>query len=70
VEGNPVNDDLTVPEAAELTRQSPSMIRKLIRTGRFPHAYKTGTGGKTSPILIPRKDVDNYKSTQPLAYTA
>lgn len=72
MEGNAVNENpkLTVREAAELTRQSPSMIRKLVRTGRFPNARKNGTGGKTSAILIPLSDIRDYQNTQPLAYTA
>lgn len=57
--------DLTVKEAAEALRLDPETVRVLARSGKFPAAYKTGSGAMGSHIRIPWSDVEDYRKRQP-----
>lgn len=59
--------DLTVREVAELTGQCTKTVATLARRGAFPHAYKAGSGGRTSPIRIPERDLEAWRARQPRA---
>ncbi|MFJ2621363.1 helix-turn-helix domain-containing protein [Glutamicibacter sp. NPDC087344] len=60
--------DMTVEEVAAELRQSTTMVRKLANRGKFPGAYKGGTGGRTSAWRIPRAALDKYRNSQPHGY--
>ncbi|MBF6671537.1 helix-turn-helix domain-containing protein [Glutamicibacter sp. FBE19] len=60
--------DMTVEQAAEELQQSPTMIRKLANRGKFPGAYKSGMGGRTSPWRIPHSALDRFRKGQPQGY--
>jgi excisionase family DNA binding protein len=57
--------DLTVREVAEAINMHPETVRQLARQGKFPNAYKTGSGSSSSPIRIPSADVEDYRKRQP-----
>lgn len=59
--------DLSVREVAELTGQCVKTVATLARKGAFPHAYKAGSGGRTSPIRIPERDLEAWRARQPRA---
>jgi excisionase family DNA binding protein len=59
---------LSVAQAAKRLNQSRSTILTLVRQGRFPNAYKAGSGSKSSPVRIPAADIDHYERTAPLAF--
>ena len=64
---------LTIKQAAKHLRLSSLQVRTAVdidpATGNpspestFPHAYKA-TPGRTSPVRIPRRDIDNFKAAQ------
>lgn len=64
---------LTIKQAAKHLRLSSLQVRTAVdidpETGHpsqdssFPHAYKA-TPGRTSPVRIPRRDIDAFKRTQ------
>ena len=60
--------DLTVEQTAAELQQSPTMVRKLANRGKFPGAYKTGMGGRTSPWRIPYSALDRFRKGQPQGY--
>ncbi|NUP75339.1 MAG: helix-turn-helix domain-containing protein [Sinomonas sp.] len=62
-----MSKDLSIKEVADLTGQHPKTVAKLARQGVFPHAYKAGSGARTSPIRIPMRDVEAYRARQPRA---
>lgn len=57
--------DLSVQEVAELIGADEKLVGRLARQGRFPNAYKGGSGKRNSPTRIPYRDVENYRKTQP-----
>jgi hypothetical protein len=57
--------DARVAEVAEVLGMNPQSIRIMAREGRFPNAYKGKGGGRTSPTMIPWKDVEDYKALLP-----
>jgi excisionase family DNA binding protein len=59
--------DLSIREVAEQLGLHPKTVARLVHTGAFPNAYKAGSGAKTSPIRIPLRDVEAYRSRQPRA---
>jgi predicted DNA-binding transcriptional regulator AlpA len=62
-----MSKDYSIREVADLTGMHPKTVARLARQGVFPHAYKAGTGSKTSPVRIPLRDVEAYRSRQPRA---
>lgn len=57
--------DLKVSEAARALDLHPDTLRALVRSGRFPNAYKTGAGKPSSPIRIPAADVEDFRRKAP-----
>lgn len=56
---------LTVKEAAAFLKIHRSELTRMIHMGLFPGAYRSGTGGKTSPIHIPRSAITYYQESRP-----
>ncbi|WP_139164237.1 helix-turn-helix domain-containing protein [Arthrobacter sp. ok362] len=59
--------DMTALAAADTLSLHPETVRILARSGAFPNAYKTGTGGPSARIRIPWADVEDYRQLQPRA---
>ncbi|MCA4132935.1 helix-turn-helix domain-containing protein [Arthrobacter sp. M4] len=59
-----IQKDLRVKEVAEILSISPETVRVLARQGKFPNAYKTGTGKVNSPTRIPLADVERFRKLQ------
>lgn len=57
--------DLSAREVGELIGLDHKQVGKLARQGRFPNAYKAGSGKGNSPIRIPYSDIEHYRKTQP-----
>ncbi len=49
--------DLTNKQAAERLHVSHEKIRQMILEGLFPHAFKKDGSKKTSPYVIPERDL-------------
>lgn len=60
--------DMTVHEVAEAINLHAETVRQLARQGKFPNAYKTGSGASGSQIRIPWTDVEDYRKKQPRVY--
>lgn len=57
---NQENTDLSVDGAAQRSGMSRETIRRYLKDGLFPNAYKRGAF-TTSPWRIPAADVDAYR---------
>ncbi|WP_018135416.1 helix-turn-helix transcriptional regulator [Acaricomes phytoseiuli] len=57
--------DLTVTELAKRIGVHRVTAGRLVLQGYFPNAYKTGSGGETSPWAVPESDIPVYMKTQP-----
>lgn len=60
--------DLTVHEVAEAINLHAETVRQLARQGKFPNAYKTGSGAASAQIRIPWTDVEDHRKRQPRAF--
>jgi excisionase family DNA binding protein len=58
--------DLTAQQAADELQLCAKTVRTLCARGVIK-SYRTGTGGRTSPIRIRRRDLERFKDTQPSA---
>ena len=52
---------LTVAEVAERLDVHPRTIVRWIKDGTFPNAYKKNPSKKTSPFVVPLKDVETFE---------
>lgn len=50
--------DLTVEELAEYFRVHPESVRRWLREGKFPHAYRPS---RRAGWRIPREDVEAFR---------
>ena len=57
---------LTVEQAAQRLGVTTRAVRKWIRKGRFPNAYKLDPYGQTSPFRIPIKDIEAFEASRKL----
>lgn len=56
--------ELTIRQVSERLNMSVEKIRLMVREGRFPNAYKMDAMKKTSPFLIPEKDVAVFERSR------
>lgn len=54
----------TLEEVAEMLVEHVDTIRRYCQTQDLRGAYKTGSGGKTSPWRIPDKAITYYQATR------
>lgn len=53
-----------VPEVARLLGESRQIVYQALRRGEFPGAYKTATGGRTSPWIITESAIQAYRRSR------
>ncbi len=61
-------DSISAVDAAKRLGVSAMTIRRMIRAGEFPNAYKSRPLAKTSPYIIPLSDIEAFEQ-QRLAST-